>query len=146
MRDTVQIVESSVTTLQELADAALSEETGSARIRAERLADRRGPGGHTATAGTRSASTEYYYDAGARRFLYLDTYGHLPGLLPATKEEARALGWEAAAWKRIGAGSRHRRRPSAGNREGASRWRKQEEPIPNATSARSARIPAGPSG
>lgn len=69
VRDTVQIVESSVTTLQELADAALSEETeapesGEQFVTAEdpevtQIADTVGEHG-------------YYYDA-EHVVLYLDT-------------------------------------------------------------------------
>ena len=58
-----------------------------------------------------------------------------------TKEEARALGWEGGSVEAYQAGAAIGG-DRFGNREGFCR-RKQEEPIPNAISTRSARIPAG---
>ena len=74
VRDTVQIVESSVTTLQELADAALSEET-EAPESGEQFVTAEDPE-VTQTADT-VGEHGYYYDA-EHVVLYLDTYGHLP--------------------------------------------------------------------
>ena len=76
----------------------------------------------------------YYYDA-EHVVLYLDTYGHLPDNY-MTKEEARALGWEGGSVEAYQAGA------ASATAKGFCR-RKQEEPIPNAISTRSARIPAG---
>ena len=88
VRDTVQIVESSVTTLQELADAALSEET-EAPESGEQFVTAEDPE-VTQTADTVDEHG-YYYDA-EHVVLYLDAYGHLPeNSIP--KSDARALGW-----------------------------------------------------
>ena len=92
VRDTVQIVESSVTTLQELADAALSEET-EAPESGEQFVTAEDPE-VTQTADT-VGEHGYYYDA-EHVVLYLDAYGHLPDNY-MTKEEARALGWEGGS-------------------------------------------------
>ena len=163
---TVQIVESSVTTLQELADAALSEET-EAPESGEQFVTAEDPE-VTQTADT-VGEHGYYYDA-EHVVLYLDAYGHLPDNY-MTKEEARVLGWEGGSVEAYQAGtaispgtSSPRRRPgpwagrvapwsptppaaaSAATASATARGfcrRKQEEPIPNATSTRSARISAG---
>ena len=95
VRDTVQIVESSVTTLQELADAALSEET-EAPESGEQFVTAEDPE-VTQTADT-VGEHGYYYDA-EHVVLYLDTYGHLPDNY-MTKEEAREKGM--ALLKRVG--------------------------------------------
>ena len=100
VRDTVQIVESSVTTLQELADAALSEET-EAPESGEQFVTAEDPE-VTQTADTVDAHA-YYYDA-EHVVLYLDTYGHLPDNY-MTKEEARALGWEGGSVEAYQAGA-----------------------------------------
>ena len=100
VRDTVQIVESSVTTLQELADAALSEET-EAPESGEQFVTAEDPE-VTQTADT-VGEHGYYYDA-EHVVLYLDTYGHLPDNY-MTKEEARALGWEGGSVEAYQAGA-----------------------------------------
>lgn len=136
VRDTVQIVESSVTTLQELADAALSEET-EAPESGEQFVTAEDPE-VTQTADT-VGEHGYYYDA-EHVVLYLDTYGHLPDNY-MTKEEAVRSAGRAAAWKRI-----RPEPPSAATASATARGfcrRKQEEPIPNAISTRSARTRAG---
>lgn len=92
VRDTVQIVESSVTTLQELADAALSEET-EAPESGEQFVTAEDPE-VTQTADTVDEHG-YYYDA-EHVVLYLDAYGHLPENY-ITKSDARALGWEGGS-------------------------------------------------
>ena len=92
VRDTVQIVESSVTTLQELADAALSEDT-EAPESGEQFVTAEDPE-VTQTADTVDAHG-YYYDA-EHVVLYLDAYGHLPENY-ITKSDARALGWEGGS-------------------------------------------------
>lgn len=97
VRDTAQIVESSVTTLQELADAALSEdaeapESGEQFIIAEDPAAEEPE--ITQTADTVDEHG-YYYDA-EHVVLYLDAYGHLPENY-ITKSDARALGWEGGS-------------------------------------------------
>lgn len=100
VRDTVQIVESSVTTLQELADAALSEET-EAPESGEQFVTAEDPE-VTQTADT-VGEHGYYYDA-EHVVLYLDAYGHLPDNY-MTKEEARALGWEGGSVEAYQAGA-----------------------------------------
>ena len=94
VRDTVQIVESSVTTLQELADAALSEDT-EAPESGEQFIIAEDPAAEEPEI-TQTADTVdehgYYYDA-EHVVLYLDVYGHLPENY-ITKSDARALGWE----------------------------------------------------
>ena len=92
VRDTVQIVESSVTTLQELADAALSEETEAPEA-GEQVVTAEDPEA-TQTADTVDEHG-YYYDA-EHVVLYLDAYGHLPENY-ITKSDARALGWEGGS-------------------------------------------------
>ena len=92
VRDTVQIVESSVTTLQDLADAALSEET-EAPESGEQFVTAEDPE-VTQTADTVDEHG-YYYDA-EHVVLYLDAYGHLPENY-ITKSDARALGWEGGS-------------------------------------------------
>ena len=102
--DTAQIVEKSVTTLQELADAALSDETeapesGDQFVTAE--SPEEAPQDEAAPADEVSETTDtvgehtYYYDVD-HVVLYLDTYGHLPENY-ITKDEARALGWEGGS-------------------------------------------------
>lgn len=138
VRDTVQIVESSVTTLQELADAALSEET-EAPESGEQFVTAEDPE-VTQTADT-VGEHGYYYDA-EHVVLYLDAYGHLPDNY-MTKEEARALGWEGGSVERI-----RPEPPSAATVSATVRdfcRKNREERTPSATSIRSARIPAGPS-
>ena len=100
VRDTVQIEESSVTTLQELADAALSEDT-EAPESGEQFVTAEDPE-VTQTADT-VGEHGYYYDA-EHVVLYLDTYGHLPDNY-MTKEEARALGWEGGSVEAYQAGA-----------------------------------------
>ena len=102
--DTAQIVKKSVTTLQELADAALSDETeapesGDQFVTAE--SPEEAPQDEAAPADEVSETTDtvgehtYYYDVD-HVVLYLDTYGHLPENY-ITKDEARALGWEGGS-------------------------------------------------
>ena len=74
VRDTVQVMGISVTTLQELADAALSEDT-EAPESGEQFVTAEDPE-VTQTADTVDAHG-YYYDA-EHVVLYLDAYGHLP--------------------------------------------------------------------
>ena len=74
VRDTVQVMGISVTTLQELADAALSEDT-EAPESGEQFVTAEDPE-VTQTADTVDAHG-YYYDA-VHVVLYLDAYGHLP--------------------------------------------------------------------
>ena len=100
VRDTVQIVESSVTTLQELADAALSEET-EAPESGEQFVTAEDPE-VTQTADT-VGEHGYYYDA-EHVVLYLDAYGHLPENY-ITKSDARALGWEGGSVEAYQAGA-----------------------------------------
>ena len=87
VRDTVQVMGISVTTLQELADAALSEDT-EAPESGEQFVTAEDPE-VTQTADTVDAHG-YYYDA-EHVVLYLDAYGHLPENY-ITKSDARALG------------------------------------------------------
>ena len=97
VRDTVQIVESGVTTLQELADAALSEDT-EAPESGEQFIIAEDPAAEEPEI-TQTADTVdehgYYYDA-EHVVLYLDVYGHLPENY-ITKSDARALGWEGGS-------------------------------------------------
>ena len=97
VRDTVQIVESSVTTLQERADAALSEDT-EAPESGEQFIIAEDPAAEEPEI-TQTADTVdehgYYYDA-EHVVLYLDVYGHLPENY-ITKSDARALGWEGGS-------------------------------------------------
>ena len=95
VRDAVQLV--GVTTLRELADAALSEdaeapESGEQFIIAEDPAAENPE--ITQTADTVDEHG-YYYDA-EHVVLYLDAYGHLPENY-ITKSDARALGWEGGS-------------------------------------------------
>ena len=92
VRDTVQVMGISVTTLQELADAALSEDT-EAPESGEQFVTAEDPE-VTQTADTVDAHG-YYYDA-ENVVLYLDAYGHLPENY-ITKSDARALGWEGGS-------------------------------------------------
>ena len=89
--DTVQVV--AFTTLQELADAALSEET-EAPESGEQFIIAEDPEETTQTADTVDEHG-YYYDA-EHVVLYLDAYGHLPENY-ITKSDARALGWEGGS-------------------------------------------------
>ena len=100
VRDTVQVMGISVTTLQELADAALSEDT-EAPESGEQFVTAEDPE-VTQTADT-VGEHGYYYDA-EHVVLYLDTYGHLPDNY-MTKEEARALGWEGGSVEAYQAGA-----------------------------------------
>ena len=108
VRDMVQVVGVSTTTLQELADAALSDETeapesGDQFVTAESPAETpaEAPQDEAAPADEVSETTDtvgehtYYYDVD-HVVLYLDTYGHLPENY-ITKDEARALGWEGGS-------------------------------------------------
>ena len=108
VRDMVQVVGVSTTTLQELADAALSDETeapesGDQFVTAESPAEppEEAPQDEAAPADEISETTDtvgehsYYYDVD-HVVLYLDTYGHLPENY-ITKDEARALGWEGGS-------------------------------------------------
>ena len=101
VRDMVQVVGVSTTTLQELADAALSDETeapesGDQFVTAESPAETpaEAPQDEAAPADEVSETTDtvgehtYYYDVD-HVVLYLDTYGHLPENY-ITKDEARA--------------------------------------------------------
>ena len=132
VRDTVQVMGISVTTLQELADAALSEDT-EAPESGEQFVTAEDPE-VTQTADTVDAHV-YYYDA-EHVVLYLDAYGHLPENY-ITKSDAAAL-------KHTG-----KEPPSAATASATAKGfcrRKQEEPIPNATSTHSAQTHAEPSG
>ena len=112
VRDMVQVVGVSTTTLQELADAALSDETeapesGDQFVTAESPAESpaetpaEAPQDEAAPADEVSETTDtvgehtYYYDVD-HVVLYLDTYGHLPENY-ITKDEAHALGWEGGS-------------------------------------------------
>ena len=108
VRDMVQVVGVSTTTLQELADAALSDETeapesGDQFVTAESPAETpvEAPQDEAAPADEVSETTDtvgehtYYYDVD-HVVLYLDTYGHLPGNF-ITKKEAQALGWSGGS-------------------------------------------------
>ena len=127
VRDTVQVMGISVTTLQELADAALSEDT-EAPESGEQFVTAEDPE-VTQTADTVDAHG-YYYDA-EHVVLYLDAYGHLPENY-ITKSDARALGWEGGSVEAYRAGAaiggplRQPRRASAGeNRKNLYRMRHQ---------------------
>ena len=100
VRDTVQVMGISVTTLQELADAALSEDT-EAPESGEQFVTAEDPE-VTQTADTVDAHG-YYYDA-EHVVLYLDAYGHLPENY-ITKSDARALGWEGGSVEAYQAGA-----------------------------------------
>ena len=113
VRDMVQVVGVSTTTLQELADAALSDETeapesGDQFVTAESPAETpaEAPQDEAAPADEVSETTDtvgehtYYYDVD-HVVLYLDTYGHLPENY-ITKDEARAAR-RAAAGPRLSA-------------------------------------------
>ena len=102
--DTAQIVEKSVTTLQELADAALSDETEApesgdqfvtAESPEEAPQDEAAPADEVSETADTVGEHTYYYDVD-HVVLYLDTYGHLPENY-ITKDEARALGWEGGS-------------------------------------------------
>lgn len=122
VRSTVQLVEKSTATLQELADAALSEQTeapesGDQFVSAADPAETELLPMEPETAQTADTVEpgEYYYDV-EDVVLYLDAYGCLPDNY-ITKAEARELGWEG--------GSVERYQPGAaiggdrfGNREG----------------------------
>ena len=102
VRSTAQIVESSVTTLQELAEAALNGETdapesGETFITAEDPEQTTILPESSAVSQTADSVDEHgsYYDA-EHVVLYLDAYGHLPENY-ITKSEARALGWEGGS-------------------------------------------------
>ena len=112
VRDMVQVVGVSTTTLQELADAALSDETeapesGDQFVTAESPAESpaetpaEAPQDEAAPADEVSETTDtvgehtYYYDVD-HVVLYLDTYGHLPENY-ITKDEARELGCEGGS-------------------------------------------------
>ena len=110
VRSTTQLVEKSVTTLQEIADAALDPETdapesGDTFITAENPEEQQMlPEEETVLlpedteiSQTSDTLDEHgsYYDAESV-VLYLDTYGHLPDNY-ITKSEARALGWEGGS-------------------------------------------------
>ena len=123
VRDTVQIVESSVTTLQELADAALSEET-EAPESGEQFVTAEDPE-VTQTADT-VGEHGYYYDA-EHVVLYLDAYGHLPDNY-MTKEEARALGWEGGSVEAYREGA-----AIGGDRFGGDRFGNREGLLPEET-------------
>lgn len=109
VRSTTQLVEESVTALQQIADAALSEdaqapERGEQFVTAENPEETQPlpedvqvlPAGEE-TDETNDSVDEYgyYYDV-EHVVLYLDTYGHLPDNY-ITKSEARALGWEGGS-------------------------------------------------
>lgn len=102
--DTAQIVKKSVTTLQELADAALSDETEApesgdqfvtAESPEEAPQDEAAPADEVSETADTVGEHTYYYDVD-HVVLYLDTYGHLPENY-ITKDEARALGWEGGS-------------------------------------------------
>ena len=113
-------MESSVTTLQELADAALSEET-EAPESGEQFVTAEDPE-VTQTADT-VGEHGYYYDA-EHVVLYLDAYGHLPDNY-MTKEEARALGWEGGSVEAYQAGAAIGGASAGGNRKNLYRMRYQ---------------------
>ena len=97
VRNTVQVMGISVTTLQELVDAALSE-NAEAPESGEQFIIAKDPAAEEPEL-TQTADTVdergYYYDA-EHVVLYLDAYGHLPENY-ITKSEARALGWEGGS-------------------------------------------------
>lgn len=108
VRDMVQVVGVSTTTLQELADAALSDETeapesGDQFVTTESPAeppeeapqDEAAPADEVSETADTVGEHTYYYDVD-HVVLYLDTYGHLPENY-ITKDEARALGWEGGS-------------------------------------------------
>lgn len=108
VRDMVQVVGVSTTTLQELADAALSDETEAPEsgdqfvtaespeeTPAEALQDEATPADEVSETTDTVGEHTYYYDVD-HVVLYLDTYGHLPENY-ITKDEARALGWEGGS-------------------------------------------------
>ena len=133
VRDMVQVVGVSTTTLQELADAALSDETeapesGDQFVTAESPEETpaEAPQDEAAPADEVSETTDtvgehtYYYDVD-HVVLYLDTYGHLPENY-ITKDEARALGWEGGSVEVYQEGAAiHRRRPLRQPRGAAAR-------------------------
>ena len=109
VRTTTQLVEKSVSTLQEIADAALSEdaqepERGEQFVTAENPEETQ-PLPEDVQVLPAEAETDetndtvdeygYYYDV-EHVVLYLDTYGHLPDNY-ITKSEARELGWEGGS-------------------------------------------------
>ena len=113
VRDMVQVVGVSTTTLQELADAALSDETEApesgdqfvtaespAETPAEAPQDEAAPADEVSGTADTVGEHTYYYDVD-HVVLYLDTYGHLPENY-ITKDEARALGWEGGILTIIG--------------------------------------------
>ena len=108
VRDMVQVVGVSTTTLQELADAALSDETEApdsgdqfvtaaspAETPAEAPQDEAAPADEVSETTDTVGEHTYYYDVD-HVVLYLDTYGHLPGNF-ITKKEAQALGWSGGS-------------------------------------------------
>ena len=110
VRSTTQLVEKSVSTLQEIADAALDPETdapesGDTFITAENPEEQQMlPEEETVLlpedteiSQTSDTLDEHgsYYDAESV-VLYLDAYGHLPDNY-ITKSDARALGWEGGS-------------------------------------------------
>ena len=110
VRSTTPLVEKSVTTLQEIADAALDPETdapesGDTFITAENPEEQQMLPEEEAVllpedaepSQTSDTLDEHgsYYDAESV-VLYLDTYGHLPDNY-ITKSDARALGWEGGS-------------------------------------------------
>ena len=109
VRSTTQLVEKSVTTLQQIADAALSEDAQEPE-RGEQFVTAENPEetqplpedvqvlpADTDEDETNDSVDEYgyYYDV-EHVVLYLDTYGHLPDNY-ITKSEARDLGWEGGS-------------------------------------------------
>ncbi len=154
VRDMVQVVGVSTTTLQELADAALSDETeapesGDQFVTTESPAEppEEAPQDEAAPADEVSETTDtvgehtYYYDVD-HVVLYLDTYGHLPENY-ITKDEARALGWEGGSVEVYQEGA-----AIGGDASATARGCCPSRPagaIPSAISTPTAQIPAGQS-
>ena len=117
VQGTTQLVEESVNTLQQIADAALSEDA-QAPERGEQFVTAENPEetqplpedvqvlpAEAETDETNDTADEYgyYYDV-EHVVLYLDTYGHLPDNY-ITKSEARDLGWEGGSVEAYRAGA-----------------------------------------
>lgn len=109
VRETTQLVEKSVSTLQQIADAALDERadapaSGDQFVTAENPEDEQMMPAEMEILPSETDADEtndsideygYYYDV-EHVVLYLDTYGHLPDNY-ITKSEARDLGWEGGS-------------------------------------------------
>lgn len=130
VRDMVQVVGVSTTTLQELADAALSDETEApesgdqfvtTESPEEAPQDEAAPADEVSGTADTVGEHTYYYDVD-HVVLYLDTYGHLPENY-ITKDEARALGWEGGSVEVY----------QEGAAIGGDRFGNREELLPNQT-------------